>query len=432
MENVTAAPTKAAVRINIALAHATTPVAMATSATTVLQTVPRVNTVAVAVEPVLDHVRAAQTSPHTRHTPARAPSTRTIAAGDATRHTSTVVASATAAPTSHAAQISIARVPATTRAATAISATAAQPTAPQVNIVAAAAVRVRARVLAALIDHRTRTIPVRARSTRIIAAGDATPHTTTVAASVIAVPISHAAQISTVRAHVTTRVATATSVIAALLTALQVSIAAAAAVRAAATARGVQMPLQMRHTPARAQSIQTIAVGNATHCTIIVAASAIAALTKVVARISIVQAGAITRQTATSATIARPIVPEVIIVAAAAVQMLVTVSAVQMHPQAPTIRVRAQSTQTTAAGVATTPTITAAASATAAQTRAVAQINTARARAVIRVGIAIDATIVLQTVTRVYTVAVAVVRVLDIVRAAQTSHRTRTIPVRAR
>ena len=357
---------------------------------------------------------------------------RTIVAGDATRHTTTVVASATAAPTSHAAQTSIARVPATTRAATDINAILVRPTAQSGITVAAAAVRVRARVLAALIDHRTRTIPVRARSTRIIAAGDATPHTTTVAASVIAVPISHAAQISTVRAHVTTRVATATSVIAALLTALQVSIAAAAAVRAAATARGVQMPLQMRHTPARAQSIQTIAVGNATHCTIIVAASAIAALTKVVARISIVQAGAITRQTATSATIARPIVPEVIIVAAAAVQMLVTVSAVQMHPQAPTIRVRAQSTQTTAAGVATTPTITAAASATAAQTRAVAQINTARARAVIRVGIAIDATIVLQTVTRVYTVAVAVVRVLDIVRAAQTSHRTRTIPVRAR
>ena len=137
------------------------------------------------------------------------------------------MASATAAPTSHAAQISIARVPATTRAATAISATAAQPTAPQVNIVAAAAVRAQAHVLAALIDRQTRTIPVRARSTRIIAAGDATPHTTTVAASVTAAPISHAAQISTARVPVTTRVATATSVTAALPTARQVSIAAA-------------------------------------------------------------------------------------------------------------------------------------------------------------------------------------------------------------
>ena len=161
--NVTAAPTKAAVRINIALAHATTPVAMATSATTVLQTVPRVNTVAVAVEPVLDRVRAAQTSPHTRHTPARAPSTRTIAAGGATPHIIIVVASATAAQTRAVAQISIAQAHAITRVGIAIDATTARRIVPRANTAGAAAAQVQAHALGARTSHRTRITPVRAR-----------------------------------------------------------------------------------------------------------------------------------------------------------------------------------------------------------------------------------------------------------------------------
>ena len=433
MENVTAAPTKAAARINIALAHATTPVAMATSATTVLQTVLRVNTVAVAVEPVLDRVQAAQTSPHTRHTPARAPSTRTIAAGDATRHTSTVVASATAAPTSHAAQISIARVPATTRAATDINAILVRPTAQSGITVAAAAVRVRARVLAALIDHRTRTIPVRARSTRIIAAGDATPHTTTVAASVIAVPISHAAQISTVRAHVTTRVATATSVIAALLTALQVSIAAAAAVRAAATARGVQMPLQMRHTPARAQSIQTIAHGIATWDTTTKTASVIAAPTKAVGRTNTVRVRATTRVAmATSATAVLQIARQVSIAAAAAARVRARVWDAPMHLRVRHTRVRALSTRTTADGHASLPFSTKTVSVTAALIRAVAGTHTARALVIIPAATATSAIAARPIVPRASIVEVAVARAQDHARAVRTSHRIRHTRVRAR
>ena len=165
MVNVTAAPTKAAARINIALAHATTPVAMATSATTVLQTVLRVNTVAVAVEPVLDHVRAAQTSPHTRHTPARAPSTRTIAAGGATPHIIIVVGSATAAPTKVVAQTSIVRDHAVTRVGTGTSVTVALPTARRVSTAEAAQEQMQAHARAAPISRTTRPIRARALST---------------------------------------------------------------------------------------------------------------------------------------------------------------------------------------------------------------------------------------------------------------------------
>ena len=125
-------------------------------------------------------------------------------AGDVTPHTTTVVVSAIAAPTSHAAETSIARVPATTRAAMATSATAARLTVPQVNIVAAAAARVLAHVEAVRMDPLTPTTRVRALLTRAIATGCANLSFTIPGVSASAVRISHAVQISIARDHVVT------------------------------------------------------------------------------------------------------------------------------------------------------------------------------------------------------------------------------------
>ena len=229
--NVTAAPIKAAVRINIALVPVTTRVVMATSATTVLQTVPRVNTVAVAVEPVLDRVRAAQTSPHTRHTPARALSTRTIAAGGATPHIIIVVASATAAQTRAVAQISIAQAHAITRVAMATNATAVRPIVQLVNIVEDVVEQVLARVGDAPIGPQTRRTPVRVLSTQTTAAGDAAPPSITAAVNATAAPTKVVAQINIVQARATTRAATDIGAILARPTVQSGSIVAAAAVR---------------------------------------------------------------------------------------------------------------------------------------------------------------------------------------------------------
>ena len=125
-------------------------------------------------------------------------------AGDATPHTTTVVVSAIAAPTSHAAETSIARVPATTRAATDINAITARLTVPQVNIVAAAAARVLAHVEAVRMDPLTPTTRVRALLTRAIATGCANLSFTIPMVSASAVRISHAVQISIARDHVVT------------------------------------------------------------------------------------------------------------------------------------------------------------------------------------------------------------------------------------
>ena len=135
---------------------------------------------------------------------------RTIVAGDATRHTTTVVVSATAAPTSHAAQISIARVPATTRAATDINAITARLTVPQVNIVAAAAARVLAHVEAVRMHPLTPTTRVRAPSMSIIVGGCANPSSTRVQANVTAAPIRVVVQIGTAQVHAVTQAAMAT------------------------------------------------------------------------------------------------------------------------------------------------------------------------------------------------------------------------------
>ena len=69
--SATAAPISHAAQTNIALVHATTPVVMATSVTTVLQTVRRASIAAAVAEPAEERARAAQTSRTTRPIRAR-------------------------------------------------------------------------------------------------------------------------------------------------------------------------------------------------------------------------------------------------------------------------------------------------------------------------------------------------------------------------
>ena len=73
-------------------------------------------------------------------------------------------------------------------------------------------------------------------------------------ASVSAAPTKHALQVSIDRAHVITRVATATSATAASPTAQRVSIVAAAAVRMQARAHRAQMHHPVHRTLVRAPS----------------------------------------------------------------------------------------------------------------------------------------------------------------------------------
>ena len=351
--NATAAPISHAAQTNIARAHATTPVVMATSATTVLQTVPRVNTVAAAVEPVLDRVRAAQTSPHTRHTPARAPSTRTIAAGGATPHIIIVVASATAAPTRAVAQISTAQAHAITRVATATNATAVRPIVQLVNIVEDVVERVLARVGDAPIGPQTRRTRVRVLSTQTTAAGDATPPSITAAVNATAAPTKVVAQINIVQARATTRAATDIGAILVRPTVQSGSIVAAAAVRVRARVLAALTDHQTPTTQARAPSTRTIAAGDATRHTTTVVASATAAPTSHAAQISIARVPATTRAaTAINAITARLTAPQVNIVAAAAARVLAHVEAVRMDPLTPTTRVRALLTRAIATGCA--------------------------------------------------------------------------------
>ena len=163
--NATAAPISHAAQINIARAHATTPVVMAISVTTVLQTVRRASIAAAVAEPAEDRARAAQTSRTTPRTRARAQSIRTTADGDATPPFFTVVGSATAAPTKAVGRTSSVRVRVTTRVAMATNATAVLQTARQASIAAAAAARVRARVRAAQISRTAPHTQARALST---------------------------------------------------------------------------------------------------------------------------------------------------------------------------------------------------------------------------------------------------------------------------
>ena len=121
------------------------------------------NTAKTVVARVQDRALIARTSQTIQHILDRAPSIQTTADGDATQHTFTVVANATAAPTSHAAPTSTARDHVTTRRATATSATAARPTVPRVSTVAAAAAPVLAHVPDAPTSPHTPHILGRAR-----------------------------------------------------------------------------------------------------------------------------------------------------------------------------------------------------------------------------------------------------------------------------
>ena len=163
--NVTAAPISHAAQTNIARAHATTPVVMAISVTTVLQTVRRASIAVAVVEPAEDRAQAAQTSQTTLHTRARAQSIQTIAAGNATQDTTIKMASVSAAPTNPVGRTSSVRVRVTTRVAMATNAIAVLQTARQVNIAAAAAAQVRARVGDAPISRTTPHTQARALST---------------------------------------------------------------------------------------------------------------------------------------------------------------------------------------------------------------------------------------------------------------------------
>ena len=163
--SVTAAPISHAAQISIAPAHAITLVAMATNATTVLQTVRRASIAAAVAEPVGERARAAQTSRTTPRTRARAQSIRTTAAGNATPHIIIVVASATAAPTKAVGRTSSVRVRATTRVAMASNATTAQPIVKRASFVAAAVVPVRDRAGTAQTGLRMRPTRARAQST---------------------------------------------------------------------------------------------------------------------------------------------------------------------------------------------------------------------------------------------------------------------------
>ena len=163
--NATAAPISHAAQTNIARAHATTPVVMAISVTTVLQTVRRASIAVAVVEPAEDRAQAAQTSQTTLHTRARAQSIQTIAAGNATQDTTIKMASVSAAPTNPVGRTSSVRVRVTTRVAMATNAIAVLQTARQASIAAAAAARVRARVRAAPMHLRVHRLRVRALST---------------------------------------------------------------------------------------------------------------------------------------------------------------------------------------------------------------------------------------------------------------------------
>ena len=310
MASVSAAPTNPVGRTSSVRVRVTTRVAMATNAIAVLQTARQASIAAAVAARVRARVRAAQISPHTRHTPARAPSTRTIAAGGATPHIIIVVASATAAPTRAVAQISTAQAHAITRVATATNATAVRPIVQLVNIVEDVVERVLARVGDAPIGPQTRRTRVRVLSTQTTAAGDATPPSITAAVNATAAPTKVVAQINIVQARATTRAATDIGAILVRPTVQSGSIVAAAAVRVRARVLAALTDHQTRTIQARAPSTRTIAAGDATRHTSTVVASATAAPISHAAETSIARDHAVIRAaTATSAIIVRRTVP---------------------------------------------------------------------------------------------------------------------------
>ena len=128
-------------------------------------------------------------------------------------------------------------------------------TARQVNIAAAAAAQVRARVRAAPMHLRVRHTRVRALSTRATADGNAFRRTTTKMVSATAAPISRVRRASIARARVTIPAATASNVTTVSQIARQVSIAEAAAAPVRGHARAVPTSHRIRHTRVRAPSI---------------------------------------------------------------------------------------------------------------------------------------------------------------------------------
>ena len=125
----------------------------------------------------------------------------------------------------------------------------------------------------------------------------------------------------------------------------RVNIVAAAVARVLAHAEAARISLKTRHTLVRAWSIRITAAGGATLVSIIAVANASAAPTKAAARINTARASVITRAaTATSATVALPIVPRVNIAAAAAARALAHAKAARISPHTPHILARAPST----------------------------------------------------------------------------------------
>ena len=153
------------VQTDTAQAHVITRRATDTAATTAQLIARRVSIAAAAAEPVRDRAQAARTSRTTPHIRARAQSIRTTAAGNATRDTTTKMASVSAAPTKAVGRTSSVRVHAITRVAMATNATAVLQTARQASIAAAVAARVRARVRAAQTSRTAPHTQARALST---------------------------------------------------------------------------------------------------------------------------------------------------------------------------------------------------------------------------------------------------------------------------
>ena len=153
------------VQTDTAQAHVITRRATDTAATTAQLIARRVSIAAAAAEPVRDRAQAARTSRTTPHIRARAQSIRTTAAGNATRDTTTKMASVSAAPTKAVGRTSSVQVRATTRVAMASNATTAQPIVKRASFVAAAVVPVRDRAGTAQTGLRMRPTRARAQST---------------------------------------------------------------------------------------------------------------------------------------------------------------------------------------------------------------------------------------------------------------------------
>ena len=163
MASASAAPTKAVGRTNTVRVRATTRVAMATSATAVLQIARQVSIAAAAAARVRARVWDAPMHLRVRHTRVRALSTRTTADGHASLPFSTKTVSVTAALIRAVAGTHTARALVIIPAATATSAIAARPIVPRASIVEVAVARAQDHARAVRTSHRIRHTRVRAR-----------------------------------------------------------------------------------------------------------------------------------------------------------------------------------------------------------------------------------------------------------------------------